>query len=79
MSVSTPTAAAARWSALRLRQTTHLRDLCAETSFTTAHLPQFEQQEALTRFEGTFEGNRLELVMQTDQAVRRFTATRQAR
>ena len=31
MSVSTPTATAARWSALRLRQTTHLRDLCAET------------------------------------------------
>jgi len=48
-------------------------------SFTTAHLPQFEQQEALTRFEGTFEGDRLELVMQNDQAVRRFTATRQAR
>ena len=40
MPVSTPTATAARWSALRLRQTTHLRDLCAETSFTTAHLIQ---------------------------------------
>jgi porphobilinogen synthase len=40
MSVSTPAAAAARWSALRLRQTAHLRDLCAETSFTAAHLIQ---------------------------------------
>jgi len=40
MSVSTATPAAARWSALRLRQTAHLRDLCAETSFTTAHLVQ---------------------------------------
>ena len=40
MSVSSLTATTARWSALRLRQTTHLRDLCAETSFTTAHLVQ---------------------------------------
>ena len=40
MSVSTPAAQAARWSSLRLRQTAHLRDLCAETSFTTAHLVQ---------------------------------------
>lgn len=40
MPVSTPAAAAARWSALRLRQSAHLRDLCAETSFTTAHLVQ---------------------------------------
>jgi porphobilinogen synthase len=31
---------AARWSQLRLRRTAHLRDLCAETSFTTAHLVQ---------------------------------------
>lgn len=29
-----------QWSRLRLRQTAHLRDLCAETSFTTAHLVQ---------------------------------------
>lgn len=40
MSVSTPAANAARWSSLRLRQSAHLRDLCAETSFTTAHLVQ---------------------------------------
>ena len=38
MSVSTVTAP--RWSRLRLRQSAHLRDLCAETSFTTAHLVQ---------------------------------------
>jgi porphobilinogen synthase len=29
-----------QWSRLRLRQSAHLRDLCAETSFTTAHLIQ---------------------------------------
>ena len=40
MSVSIPTATTARWSGLRLRQTAHLRDLCAETSFTAAHLIQ---------------------------------------
>jgi porphobilinogen synthase len=40
MSVSVVTTTSARWSALRLRQTAHLRDLCAETSFTTAHLIQ---------------------------------------
>src|SRR5262245_22994994 len=40
MSVSSLTPTAARWSALRLRQTAHLRDLCAETSFTTAQLVQ---------------------------------------
>ena len=40
MSVSTPTGTVARWSGLRLRQSAHLRDLCAETSFTTAHLIQ---------------------------------------
>jgi porphobilinogen synthase len=40
MSVSVVTPTSARWSALRLRQTAHLRDLCAETSFTTAHLIQ---------------------------------------
>ncbi len=28
------------WSRLRLRQSAHLRDLCAETTFTTAHLIQ---------------------------------------
>jgi porphobilinogen synthase len=30
----------APWSRLRLRQTPHLRDLCAETTFTAAHLIQ---------------------------------------
>jgi porphobilinogen synthase len=40
MPVTTARATTARWSALRLRQTAHLRDLCAETSFTTAHLVQ---------------------------------------
>src|SRR5688500_20354382 len=34
------TATTAAWSRLRLRQSAHLRDLCAETSFTTAHLVQ---------------------------------------
>ena len=28
------------WSRLRLRQTAHLRDLCAETTFTAAHFIQ---------------------------------------
>ena len=40
MPLSTPAMTAARWSSLRLRQTSHLRDLCAETSFTLAHLIQ---------------------------------------
>ena len=40
MAVSTATAPTARWSQLRLRRSTHLRDLCAETSFTLAHLVQ---------------------------------------
>lgn len=34
------TAAAGSWSRLRLRQSAHLRDLCSETTFTTAHLIQ---------------------------------------
>lgn len=38
--MSTVTATASQWSRLRLRQSAHLRDLCAETSFTTAHLIQ---------------------------------------
>lgn len=38
MSIATLTTP--RWSRLRLRQSAHLRDLCAETSFTTAHLIQ---------------------------------------
>ena len=40
MSLAETTATLARWSQLRLRRTAHLRDLCAETSFTTAHLVQ---------------------------------------
>jgi porphobilinogen synthase len=40
MPLSTAAATGARWSALRLRQSAHLRDLCAETSFTQAHLIQ---------------------------------------
>lgn len=32
--------ASAPWTRLRLRQSSHLRDLCAETTFTTAHLIQ---------------------------------------
>jgi porphobilinogen synthase len=40
MSVSTPSATTALWSQLRLRQSPHLRDLCAETTFTTAHFVQ---------------------------------------
>ena len=40
MPVSTPAATAARWSQLRMRRTAHLREMCAETSFTTAHLVQ---------------------------------------
>ena len=40
MSVMAPAATRARWSSLRLRQSAHLRDLCAETTFTAAHLIQ---------------------------------------
>jgi len=40
MPMTTATAPLARWSQLRMRQSSHLRDLCAETSFTTAHLVQ---------------------------------------
>ena len=40
MPLSTATAPLARWSQLRLRRSAHLRDLCAETSFTLAHLVQ---------------------------------------
>jgi hypothetical protein len=45
-------------------------------SFTTTHLPQFEEREATTRFEGDLSDKGLELVMQTDQMVRRFTAVK---
>ncbi|HEX6363223.1 MAG TPA: porphobilinogen synthase [Albitalea sp.] len=38
--MSTVTTTRAPWSQLRLRQSAHLRDLTAETSFTTAHLIQ---------------------------------------
>jgi porphobilinogen synthase len=40
MPVIAPAAHTAKWSALRLRQSAHLRDMCAETSFTAAHLVQ---------------------------------------
>ena len=40
MPLSAATGLAAPWSRLRLRQSAHLRDLCAEISFTTAHLIQ---------------------------------------
>jgi porphobilinogen synthase len=40
MPLSPATAPVARWSQLRLRRSAHLRDLCAETSFTLAHLVQ---------------------------------------
>lgn len=40
MALSTATAPMARWSQLRMRRSAHLRDLCAETSFTAAHFVQ---------------------------------------
>ena len=40
MPLSAATGLVAPWSRLRLRQSEHLRDLCAEISFTTAHLIQ---------------------------------------
>ena len=61
MPVSTPAAQAARWSSLRLRQSAHLRDLCAETSFTTAHLVQpifivegLRDRESIPGLDGNF-------------------------
>ena len=45
-------------------------------SFATTHTPQFEDREATTRFEGDLSDRGLDLVMQTDQAVRRFTAVK---
>lgn len=43
-------------------------------SFATTHTPQFEDREATARFEGDLSAQGLDLVMQTDQTVRRFTA-----
>ena len=40
MAVSAVTAPMAQWSQLRMRRSKHLRDLCAETSFTLAHVVQ---------------------------------------
>jgi porphobilinogen synthase len=40
MPLSPATAPPAQWSQLRLRRSAHLRDLCAETSFTLAHFVQ---------------------------------------
>jgi len=61
MPLSTPAMTAARWSSLRLRQTAHLRDLCAETSFTIAHLIQpifivegLESPEAIPGLDGNY-------------------------
>ena len=61
MPLSAPAITAARWSSLRLRQTAHLRDLCAETSFTVAHLIQpifivegLETTEAIPGLDGNF-------------------------
>jgi hypothetical protein len=45
-------------------------------SFTTTHLPQFAEGEATTRFEGDLSAKGLELVMQTDQMVRRIIAVK---
>ncbi len=47
-------------------------------SFSTVHTPQFEDQEAVTRFEGELQAQTLNLVMQTSQAVRKFQAVKQA-
>jgi len=59
MSIATSTVA--HWSSLRLRQSAHLRDLCAETSFTTAHLIQpifvvegLSAREAIPGLDGNF-------------------------
>ena len=59
MSIATSTVAS--WSSLRLRQSAHLRDLCAETSFTTAHLIQpifvvegVSAREAIPGLDGNF-------------------------
>jgi porphobilinogen synthase len=61
MPLSAPAITAARWSSLRLRQTAHLRDLCAETSFTVAHLIQpifivegLETTEAIPGLDGNY-------------------------
>lgn len=45
-------------------------------SFITVHLPQFESQEATTRYEGRYNGEALELVMQGSGTVYRFVAKR---
>ena len=59
MALSAATAPLARWSQLRLRRSAHLRDLCAETSFTTAHFVQpifvvegLEQTEPIPGLDG---------------------------
>ena len=79
--IGTPTTAG--WSRLRLRRTAHLRDMCAETTFTTAHLIQpvfvvedIDRPESITGLEGN---SRLPLNAALDQiaadldhAVRHF-------
>ncbi len=61
MPVSAPFTHASKWSALRLRQSAHLRDMCAETSFTTAQLVQpifivegLAAQESIPGLDGNF-------------------------
>jgi porphobilinogen synthase len=81
--MSVTTVSAPRWSRLRLRQSAHLRDLCAETSFTTAHLIQplfvVEDIAAPQSIAGLDGNERLPLAAaldriaaDVDQAVRHF-------
>lgn len=77
------TATTARWSALRLRQSAHLRDLCAETSFTQAHLIQpvfvvegLGSSEPIPGLDGTFrfgiEQAQRSIAADVDAGVRHF-------
>ena len=79
----TSTTAPGTWSRLRLRQSAHLRDLCAETTFTTAHLVQpvfvVEDIDAPQSIAGLDGNSRLPLPAALDQiaadldrAVRHF-------
>jgi hypothetical protein len=46
-------------------------------SFQTRHVPQFETEPVVIRFEGQLAGSELKLVMQTDQGIRHLTGIRQ--
>jgi hypothetical protein len=46
-------------------------------SFQTRHVPQFETEPVVIRFEGQLADSELKLVMQTDQGVRHLTGIRQ--